>query len=398
MTPELARRIAFTLGALLIYRLGTWIPLPGINTRSQLPGGLIAPVSIFAISILPYFTAAILIQLASMASSKLSGLSRGGEAGRRNIVRYTISLTILLTAFQAFGIASGLQRIPNLVSDPGGLFLLSTTVTLTGGTAFLIWLSEVITVRGIGNGLALILFANIAAKLPSSVASTVRLAWHGTLSFERVSLLTMLWIALLGLVIFVELARRRVPVEFAARTLGGRLLPARSSQLSLKLNSAGVIPSIVGPWLYLIPLWIAGIASGGTSPLLASAFDQLAFGHLGHMVVGSIAIVIVAFVYTSFVVDPEYAADSLSQHGAAIPGIEPGEPTADHLDRVVSYTTCIGAVYLAAIFLIPELLLVYGQMPFYLAGASVLVVVCTVLDIETQVRGQSLTRPGGERG
>jgi preprotein translocase subunit SecY len=188
-----------------------------------------------------------------------------------------------------------------------------------------------------------------------------------------------------------------VPVEFAARNLGDRLLPAQSSYLSLKLNSAGLIPTIVGPWLYLVPLWIAGIGLGET-PLLATAFDQLAFGHLGHMVLGSIAIVIVAFFYTSFVVDPEYAADSLRQHGAAIPGIEPGEPTADHLDRVVSYTTCIGAVYLAAIFLIPELLLVYGQMPFYLAGASVLVVVCTVLDIETQVRGQSLTGPGGERG
>jgi preprotein translocase subunit SecY len=398
MTPELARRIAFTLGALLIYRLGTWIPLPGIKTYPQLPGGSIAPVSIFAIWILPYFTAAILIQLASMASSKLSGLSRGGEAGRRNIARYTIGLAILLTVFQAYGIASGLQRVPNLVSDPGGLFLLSTTVTLTGGTAFLIWLSEVITVRGIGNGLALILFAGVAAKLPSTVASTVKLTWQGTLSFERVSLLTMLWIALLGLAVFVELARRRVPVEFAARTLGDRLHPAQSSHLSLKLNSAGLIPTIVGPWLYLILLWIAGIASGESSPRVATAFDQFAFGHIGHMVLGSIAIVIVAFFYTSFVVDPEYTADSLKRHGAAIPGIEPGEPTAEHLDRVVSYMTCIGAVYLAVIFLIPELLLVYGQTPFYLAGASVLVVVCTILDIETQVRGQSLTGPGGERG
>jgi preprotein translocase subunit SecY len=398
MTPELARRIAFTLGALLIYRLGTFIPLPGIKIFPQLPGGSITPVSIFAVWILPYFTAAILIQLASMASSMLSGLPRGGEAGRRKIARYTIGLAILLTAFQSFGIASGLQRVPNLVSDPGGLFLLSTTVTLTGGTAFLIWLSEQITVRGIGNGLALLLFTGVAAKLPSTVASTVKLTSQGAISVERVSLMTVLWIALLGLVVFVELARRRVPVEFAARKLGDRLLPARSSHLSLKLNSAGLIPTIVGPWLYLIPLWIAGIAMGESSPLLETAFDQLAFGHLGHMILGSIAIVIVAFFYTSFVVDPEYAADSLKQYGAAIPGIEPGEPTAEHLDRVVSFTTCIGAVYLAAIFLIPELLLVYGQMPFYLAGASVLVVVCTVLDIETQVRGQSLTVPGGERG
>jgi preprotein translocase subunit SecY len=398
MTSGLARRIAFTLGALLIYRLGTYIPVPGIKNYPQLPGGSIAPVSIFALWILPYFTAAILIQLASMASSKLSGLSRGGEAGRRKIARYTIGLAILLTGFQAFAIASGLQNVPNLVSDPGGLFLLSTTVTLTGGTAFLIWLSEQITVRGIGNGLALLLFAGVAAKLPSTVASTVKLTWQGTLSVERVSLLTVLWVALVGLVVFIELARRHVPVEFAARTLGDRLLPARSSHLSLKLNSAGLIPTIVGSWLYLIPLWIAGIALGQASPLLATAFDQLAFGHFSHMMLGSIAIVIVAFFYTSFVVDPDYAADSLRQHGAVIPGIEPGEPTAEHLDRVVSITTCIGAIYLTAIFLIPELLLVYGQTPFYLGGASVLVVVCTVLDIETQVRGQSLTGSGGVRG
>jgi preprotein translocase subunit SecY len=398
MTSGLARRIAFTLGALLIYRLGTYIPVPGIKNYPQLPGGSIAPVSIFALWILPYFTAAILIQLASMASSKLSGLSRGGEAGRRKIARYTIGLAILLTGFQAFAIASGLQNVPNLVSDPGGLFLLSTTVTLTGGTAFLIWLSEQITVRGIGNGLALLLFAGVAAKLPSTVASTVKLTWQGTLSVERVSLLTVLWAALVGLVVFIELARRHVPVEFAARTLGDRLLPARSSHLSLKLNSAGLIPTIVSSWLYLIPLWIAGIALGQASPLLATAFDQLAFGHFGHMMLGSIAIVIVAFFYTSFVVDPDYAADSLRQHGAVIPGIEPGEPTAEHLDRVVSITTCIGAIYLTAIFLIPELLLVYGQTPFYLGGASVLVVVCTVLDIETQVRGQSLTGSGGVRG
>jgi preprotein translocase subunit SecY len=395
MTPELARRIAFTLGALLIYRLGTFIPLPGIKTYPQLHNGSIAPVSIFAIWILPYLTAAILIQLVSMASSKLSALPRSGEAGRRKIARYTVGLAVLLTVFQSYGIASALQKIPNLVSDPGGLFLLSTTVTLTAGMVFLIWLSEQITARGIGNGLALILFAGVAAKLPSSVASTVNLTWSGVLSAGHVSLLTALWIALLGLVVFVELARRRIPVEFAGRTPGDRLLQARSSHLSLKLNSAGVIPTIVAPWLYLIPLSIAGVALGETSPILTATFEQLAPGHVGHMILGSIMVIIVAFLYTSFVVDPEYAADSLTKHGGAIPGIEPGEPTAAHLDRVVSYTTFVGAVYLAAIFLIPELLLVYGQAPFYLAGTSVLIVVCTILDIETQVRGQSRTGPGG---
>ena len=401
MTPELARRIAFTLGALLIYRLGTWIPLPGLNSgiweqvfRSHAGGPFassgIHRLSIFALSILPYFTAAILIQLVSMASSKLSALPRSGEAGRRKIARYTIGLAILLTAFQAYGIASGLQNIPNLVSDPGGLFLLSTTVTLTGGTAFLVWLSEQITLRGIGNGLALILFAGVAVEMLRSVASMFELFRQGALSTGQAWLLAILSGVLVAVVVFVELARRRVPVEFASRKLGDRLFPARSSHLSLKLNSAGVIPAIVAPWLYLIPLWIAGIALGQTSPLL-----DVAFGHLGHMILGSIAIVIVAFFYTSFVVDPEYAADCLRKHGAAIPGVEPGEPTAEHLDRIVSYATCVGALYLAAVFLVPELLLSYSQAPFYLGGASVLIAVCTVLDIETQVRGLTLTRPGG---
>jgi preprotein translocase subunit SecY len=409
MNPGLARRIAFTLGALLIYRLGTYIPLPGLDSntweqvfRSQTSGPLemlasggVHHVSIFAVGILPYFSAAILVQLVSIVSSKLNGLSRSGEAGRSKVARYTIGLAVFLTAFQAFGIASGLQNLPNLVSDPGRLFLLSTTVTLMGGMVFLVWLSEQITRRGIGNGLALLIFAGVVTEVPRSVASMFVLVRQGALSAGHAWLLAILSAALVGLVVFVELARRRVPLEFASRTLGGRLLPAQSTHLSLKLNSAGLIPTIVGPWLYVIPLWIAGIILDQDSPLLAVAFEGLGFGHFGHMIAGSVAIVIVAFFYTSFVADPEYAADSLKKHGAAIPGIEPGEPTAEHLDRVVSGTTCMGAVYLAAVFLIPELLLVYGQTPFYLAGASVLVVVCTVLDIETQLRGRSRTGPGG---
>jgi preprotein translocase subunit SecY len=395
MSPELARRIAFTLGALLIYRLGTYIPLPGIVSLPGVSRSSGAQFSIFSLGILPYLSAAILIQLASMASSKLSALSRGGEAGRRKIARYTIGLAILLTVLQAFAIASGLQNVPNLVSDPGGLFLLSTTVTLTGGTAFLIWLSEQITVRGIGNGLALILFAGVAAKLPSTVASLLELGRRGVLSGGHLLLLAILWIALLGLVVFVELARRRVPVEFAARNLGDRLLPARSIHLPLKLNSAGLMPTVVASWLLFLPLMFASLVFGQTSPWLVAAYQQIAPGHPGHMILSLVAIIILAFIYTAFVVDPEHAADSLKKHGGVVTGIEPGEATAAHIDRVVSYTTLIGAAYLAAIVLMPELLTAYFQVPFYLSGASVLVVVCTILDIETQVRGQSLTGRGG---
>jgi preprotein translocase subunit SecY len=395
MTPELPRRIVFTLGALLVYRLGTYIPLPGITPP---PGVGRSGLSIFSLGILPYLSAAIFIQLGSMVSSKLSALARGGVSGRRKIARLTIGLAMFLTAFQAFGIASSLQDIPNIVSNPGGLFVLSTTVTLTGGTIFLIWLSEQITARGIGNGLALILFAGVAADMPRAVAALVELTRQGVLSVERVSLLAVLWVALIGLVVFVELARRRVPVEFSARKLGDRSLPAHSTQLSLKVNSAGLIPSIVAAWLLFLPLTLAGLVFGWTSPWMAAAYAQIAPGHLGHAILSSIAIVILAFIYTAYVIDPENAADSLKKLGGVIPGIEPGEPTAEHLDRVVSYTTCIGAVYLAAVLLIPEVLVAYLQAPFYLGGTSVLIVVCTVLDIETQVRGQSLTESGGEQG
>jgi preprotein translocase subunit SecY len=397
MTPELARRIAFTLGALLIYRLGTFIPLPGLSPHAQLPGGSITSVSIFAVGILPYLSAAILIQLVSMASSKLSGLSRIGAAGRSKVARWTIGLAVLLTVFQTYGIAVGLQKIPNLVSDPGGLFILSTMTTLIGGMIFLIWLSEQITVRGIGNGLAVLLFASVAAKLPSTFASLLELSRQGVLSSGQLWLVAFLWIALFALVVFVELARRRVPVEFAAQNLGDRWLPAQSTYLPLKLNSAGLMPTVVAPWLLFLLLMLAGLVFGQSSPFVDAAYKQIAPGHPGHMILSTIVIVILAFIYTAFVVDPEHSADSLRKHRGVVTGIAPGEATAEHLDRVVSCTTCIGAVYLAAIFLLPELLKAYFQVPFYLGGASVLVVVCTILDIETQVRGQSLTEPGGER-
>jgi preprotein translocase subunit SecY len=407
MSPELPRRIAFTLGALLVYRLGTYIPLPGLARASDiftgagrsLPGIVISSsnyYSIFALSILPYLSAAILIQLVSMVSSRLGALPRSGEAGRRKISRYTIRLAVFLAAFQAFGVASGLQDIPNFVDEPGGLFVISTTVTLTGGTVFLIWLSEQITVRGIGNGLALILFASVAAEMPHAVASMLEFTRRGSISPGRVTLLAILWVALVGLVVFVELSRRRVPLEFAARKLGDRLLPARPTYLSLKLNSAGLMPTVVAPWLYLLPLAIVSLVLNQNSPWLAAIYGLVPQTHMARVIVSAVAIIIFVFIYTSFVVDPEHAADALRKHGAVIPGIEPGEPTAEHLDRIVSLMTCIGALYLGALFLMPELLLAYFQAPFYLGGTTVLIVVCTVLDIETQVRGQSLTESGGE--
>jgi preprotein translocase subunit SecY len=388
MTSELARRIAFTLGALFVYRLGTYIPLPGLDPS-------VGRSSIFALSIIPYLSIAILIQLVTMVSSRLNALVGRGDSGRRIIARYILGLTLLLTAFQAYGIASGLQGVPNAVSDPGALFLLSTTATLLGGTIFLIWLGEQITARGIGNGLALILFTGVAAEMPKTLVS-LALGRQGIVSTGHLLLLVILTVALVGLVVFVELARRRVPVEFAARKSGTRTIPPQQSYLSIKLNSAGLIPTVVAPWLIFLPLILIGFAIGQDSPWVAAAFKQIEFGHPGHMIVSFIAIIVLAFIYTSFVADPERAAVSLQTYGGAIPGIESGEAAAEYLDRVVSRTTAMGAAYLAAIFLLPEALITWANVPYYFGGASVLIVVCTVLDVEAQVRGMSLTGRGGE--
>jgi preprotein translocase subunit SecY len=404
MTPELARRIAFTLGALLVYRLGTYIPLPGIDPniweqvfRSQaggilgmfnmFAGGSIHRMAIFALNIMPYISASMIITLLTAVSPR-----KEGEAGRKTLNQYTRYLTVLLAALQSYGIAVGLESAGNIVSDPGMFFRLSTAITLTGGTIFLVWLSEQITLRGIGNGLALLMFVGLVAEMPHSFASMIIVTHQGPLSAERASLLAIPWVALVGLVVFVELARRRVPVEFAARNLGGRLLPAQSSHLSLKLNTSGVIPLIFASSLLTT---VANFNAGRGPEWFQWITTQLGHGRPLFLVLYLALIVFFAFFYTAIVFNLTEPADDLKKHGGFIPGIEPGEPTAVHIDRLIFYTTCVGAVYLVAIFLIPEILGTHYQSPFYLDGSSVLIMVCTILDIETQVRGQSLTDAGG---
>jgi preprotein translocase subunit SecY len=412
MTLELARRIAFTLGALLVYRLGTFVPLPGVdlslweqlfdaNSGGTLgmaaasSGGAIARLSIFSLGVMPYISAAIIIQLMSMVSSTLSGLTKRGASGRRSVARYTLGVALILTAFQGHGIASGLQHIPNLVNDPSGLFRVATTATLVGGAVLLVWLGEQITAHGIGNGLALLLCAGIVVDVPKAIASTLELGRQGVLSFELISALAVLSVALIGLIVFMERARRRVAVEFSERKLGDRVLPSKRSHLALKLNHAGLIPAALAPWFFFLPLTIAGLVFGPTA-WLSSVAVAIAPGHPARMILLPLVIVIFAFVYTAYVVDPERTAESLKRYGGAIPGIEPGEPTAIHVDQVVSSLTVVGAAYLAAVFLIPEALIVYANVPYYFSGASALIVVCAVLDIESQVRGESLTERGSE--
>jgi preprotein translocase subunit SecY len=397
MSFELARRIAVTLGALLIFRFGSQIPLAGISIpHGQLSSAQAGRISVFALSLLPYLSAAIIIQLVSVVWGRLSSLERSGEAGRRSIARFTLILTLLLAAFQAFGIASAIQNIPGLVAEPGSWFLLSTVASLVGGVFFLVWLSEQMTRYGIGNGLALILFVGIVVSIPGEVAAALELLRQGAISGNLLLFTALLWVALVALIVLVEGARRNVPVRYAACRVGQRLLPERCQVLPIKLNSAGfMIPATVTPWILYLPLAFATFIFGET-PWLAAAYEQVQFAWPGHMILGSIAVFVLVFIYTAYVLDPERAAETLRERDGAIPDVAPGPPTADYLDRVVSLTTVVGAVYLVAVLLIPEALVAYGKLPLFFGGGSALIVVCTILDIQTQVRGYSLTKPGGE--
>lgn len=399
MRMELARRIAFTIGALLIFRLGSHVPLAGISAQTGvLSTGAIDRVSILALTLIPYLSAAIFIQLLSMVWGRLGALERSGEAGRRKLARITLVLTLLLASFQAFGLASALQNISGLVTGPGEWFLLSTTATMVGGVFFMIWLSEQITRHGIGNGIALVLSVNILVSLPAEIATAFELLRQGAVSGNLVLFNTVVWAALVALIVLVEGARRNVPVQYGARQVGKRLLPPRDQVLPIKLNSAGfLIPVTVTPWIFYLPLALATFAFGRT-PWLAAAYEHIQFARPAHIILGSIAIFMLAFIYTAYVLDPEQAAETLQKQGGAIPGVAPGEPTADHLDRVVSLTTAVGAVYLVAVSLIPEALVAGGvALPYKIGGGSVLIVVCTILDIKKQVRDVSLTNPGGVR-
>jgi preprotein translocase subunit SecY len=400
MTKEFARRIAFTIGALLLFRVGMHIPVAGISTSSAplLPSA-VARLSIFSLGLIPYLTAAIFIQLLSVVWRGFGSLQRSGEAGRRKVGRFTLLLTLLFAAFQAYGIATAIQRIPGIVADPDGWFALSATASMVGGVFFLIWLSEQITRHGVGNGLALILSVGILIALPGDIAGIVDLVQRGEVSGNLALAHTIFWLATVAVIVLLEKARRNVRVEFAERRAGDRVLPARPAVLPIKINSAGyLIPVTVAPWIIFLPLSFAGFILGGDHPWVAAAYQHLGPGRPVHLILGSLAVFVLAFVYTAFVVDPEQAADSLAKQGGTIAGVAPGEATADHLDRVISLTTVIGAVYLTVLQLIPEVFVAYGNaLPYSMNGGAALIVVCTIIDIQTQVRDVSLTSPGGVR-
>jgi preprotein translocase subunit SecY len=395
MNLELARRIAFTLGALLVYRLGSYIPLPGVSPAvwdqmfqaqegggligmlNAVSGGALARLSVFSLVIVPYVSAAILVQLARFLVPRLRALQHAGEAGRRAIERSTLALTVLIAAFQSYGIAGGLEGVPNLVPEPGPWFRLTTLLTLTAGTLFVTWLAWQITARGVGNGIALILCLGVVLQLPQGILATLELGRRDLLSGNLIAGLALLSVALTALVVAMEKARRCEPVVFP----DPRRAPGR---LSFKLNGAGVMPALIAAWVLALPL----VAVALFAPDAAGFGRAFTHGAPLYMLTYAIVIVFCVYLYTAFVLDPAETAERLRHLGGAIPQVAPGEATAEHLDGVLSRVTLIGAGYFVVICLIPELLISWAQVPFYLGGTSLLVLVCTVLDLETEVRGQ----------
>jgi len=405
MILELIRRICVTLGVLLVYRLGTYIPLPGIDPsawdqifRSQaggilgmvsmFSGGAIHRMAIFALGIIPYLSAAILLQLLTIASAKLRGLRRKGEYGRRIVDAYTYALTILLAVFQSLGMAVGLEGVSNLVADPGWFFRISTVLTLTGGTMLLVWLSGQITARGIGNGVTLILFAGIVTEVPAAIAGILELGRQGVLSNGLLLALLVTTVALTALVVVVERARRRLPGVFQ------KPQGAQPWELSVKLNNAGLMPTILASWILSLTMLIAYAFSPDWGSWFVSQFRD---GRTLFFIVYAGLIVGCTFFYTAFVFDPDEGAETLKRHGASFPGVPPGELTAEYIDWVATRITVIGAAYLALVWLIPAAITSSMVVPFYFAGTSLLVVVCAIIDLEDHIRGFASVKPGVRR-
>jgi preprotein translocase subunit SecY len=404
---ELKKRIWFTLGALLVFRFGTYIPLPGIDPsawdqifRSQaggilgmfnmFSGGGIHRMAIFALNIMPYISASIIIQLMTTVSPTLEHLKKEGEQGRKVMNQYTRYLTVALAAFQSYGIAVGLEGAGNVVSDPGWFFRISTAVTLTGGTLFLMWLGEQVTSRGIGNGISLIILAGIVAELPSAIAGTLELGRQGALSTGLILAVLLMAVAVIGFIVFMERAQRRLLIQYPKRQVGNRMFEGQSSHLPLKLNTSGVIPPIFASSLLLLPTTVANFNAGQGPDWFIAVTTQLGHGRPLFLILYVGLIIFFAFFYTAIVFNPAETADNLKKHGGFIPGIRPGERTAEYIDYVLTRITVIGAGYLAIVCLIPEMLISYAAVPFYFGGTSLLIVVSVTMDTVAQIQGYLL--------
>ena len=404
---ELKKRIWFTLGALIIYRLGTWIPLPGIDPAilqdifSQQAGGILGMfdmfaggafgrMTIFALNIMPYISAAIIMQLLQAIHPHFEALKKEGEVGRKKLNQYTRYGTVVLAALQAYGIAVGLEGTTgqqgSAVIDPGMFFRATTVITLVGGTIFLMWLGEQITARGVGNGISLIIFAGIVANLPAALAGTLELGRTGALSGLVILFLLLLALVVVTFIVFVERAQRRVVVQYPKRQQGNRMFGGESSHIPLKVNTAGVIPPIFASSLLLLPITVASFSANSGPEWLGAVTAYLGRGQAGYLLIYGALIVFFAFFYTSVVFNPTDTADNLRKYGGFIPGIRPGRNTAEYLDHVLTRLTVVGAAYLTAISILPEILISQYAVPFYFGGTSLLIVVTVTIDTVAQVQ------------
>jgi preprotein translocase subunit SecY len=405
---ELKQRIWFTLIALVVYRLGTYIPIPGIDTAilkdvfqqqqggilgmfDMFAGGALGRMSMFALNIMPYISAAIIMQLLTAVSPQLEALKKEGEAGRKKINQYTRYGTVFLCIFQSYGIAVGLESTGGgAVIDPGLFFRFTTVVTLTGGTIFLMWLGEQITQRGVGNGISLIIFSGIVANLPAAMANTLELGRTGALDAGFIVFLILMSIVVIAFIVFMERAQRRINVQYPKRQVGNKMFGGEASHLPLKLNTSGVIPPIFASSLLLMPLTVVGFSGPGGPEWLTGITTLLGRGQPLYLAVYIGLIVFFAFFYTAIVFNPADTADNLKKHGGFIPGIRPGKNTAEYLNYVLSRLTAVGAAYLALVCLLPEILISRYQVPFYFGGTSLLIVVSVTMDTVGQIHSHLL--------
>ena len=406
---ELRKRLLFTLGALIIYRLGTYIPLPGINSVAlqeifsaqqqgilgmfnMLSGGALGRMTIFALNIIPYISASIIMQLMTAVVPTLEQWKKEGESGRKKINQFTRYGTVILATVQGYGIAVGLEGAGNVVSDPGLFFRLSTVITIVGGTMFLMWLGEQITQRGVGNGISLIIFSGIVANLPISLAGTLELGRTGVLSTVVILLLLVMIVAVIAFIVFIERAQRRVPIQYPKRQRGNKMFGGESSHMPLKLNTSGVIPPIFASSLLLLPLTITNFNSGGVeSGWLAVVNSYLGRGQPVFLLIYAALIIFFAFFYTALVFNPEETAENLRKNGGIVPGIRPGANTAGYLDRLLTRLTTVGAIYLTFVCLLPEWLVARYSVPFYFGGTSLLIVVTVTMDTVVQIQSHLIS-------
>jgi preprotein translocase subunit SecY len=406
---DLKGRIWFTIIALVVYRVGTYITLPNIDPHAlelmmkqnsggvlgmfnMFSGGALGRMTIFALNIMPYITSSIIMQLMSSVSKNLESLKKEGEAGRRKINQYTRYLTVFLAAFQGLGIAIGLENMhagaDSVVIDPGVFFRVTTITTLVGGTLFLMWLGEQITARGIGNGVSLIIFSGIVAGLPRAIGNTFDLGRTGTLSTWFIMMLIIVAVGMIALIVFMERAHRRIIIQYPKRQKGNKIFGGENSHIPLKLNTAGVIPPIFASSILLFPATLTGFgASKGTSsPFLEAIVRYISHGQPLYIALYVMIIVFFCFFYTSIVFNPEETAENIRKNGGFVPGRRPGKNTAEYFDYVLTRLTVLGAAYLSLLCVLPEFLISHYSVPFYLGGTSLLIVVNVIMDTITQIQ------------